>query len=138
MHPILVYKQYYGSFLPVTTDTEVRKYSENWSITQNSSRVHKKPWQLGYFCSLQHFCSSAFFLVISVAKRMKLEQSNCHWLKLRISEISERILSIKFPVKILENQNYTVFYYCCRIKNHSGYFSSELKIWFLPKGYSLI
>jgi len=95
---------------------------------QNSSRVQKKPWQFGYFCSLQDFRSSDFFLVTSEAKKPRLEQSNCCCLKLRISERSERILSIKFPDKILENKKYPMLYYCCRITNHSGNYSSELKM----------
>lgn len=31
MYPILVYKQYYGFFLPVITNTVVRKNLESWN-----------------------------------------------------------------------------------------------------------
>lgn len=37
------------------------------------------------------------------AERTKLEQNNCHLLKHRISEISEGIVSKKYPDQISEN-----------------------------------
>lgn len=73
---------------------------------QNSKFI-KNPDILVTLALYRIFIHLLFFLMIAVTKKIKIE-NNYHWLKLRIPEMSERILSIKFPhfSHILGNKNY--------------------------------